>query len=284
MLQSKIRIISAHKIKQGLQLVAFHLEKRLFGMMIAIISVHRRERPGKIGDTFHRAGRAERVFRQDLQDKQDIDLSADRQENRVNPVHPVKRFALCVSAVNYYERRFTMKQWKKAFTLCLVIGLVTALVLPHQVYSQGWSDFTIRSLPDSSFALVEIDKNKVRHFPYRDMGGDIDIDQLIYCVGTFANETWVDPRHKDAARKHLEEHYHRFKFKQLKEEITRPVDINEASLKDLVRLPNIGPVMAVRIYQYRETHGPFQNVEEIKKVEGIGRTIFAGIRYYIRVR
>ena len=79
-------------------------------------------------------------------------------------------------------------------------------------------------------------------------------------------------------------YYYRFKLRQVKEEMTKPVDINKASLKDLVRLPNIGPVMAVRIHKYRETHGLFQSVEGIKKVEGIGPAIFAGIRYYITVR
>ncbi|MBE9551745.1 MAG: helix-hairpin-helix domain-containing protein [Proteobacteria bacterium] len=157
---------------------------------------------------------------------------------------------------------------------------------PHQAYSQEWSDFTLRSLPDTSFALVEIDKdgNKVRHFPYRDMNGSIHVDQLIYCLATFGDETWVDPKHKETARRHLEEHYYRFKLKQLKEEMTEPVNINDAGLKNLVRLPNIGPVTAVRIYEYGQTHGPFDNIEDIKKVEGIGPAIFAGIRYYIRTR
>ncbi len=171
-----------------------------------------------------------------------------------------------------------------AFVVCMVFSLF--LYPHHQAHSQGWSDFTIRSLPDSSFALVEIDKNgkKVRHFPIRDINGHIDIDQLICCLGTFADETWVDPNHKETARRHLEEHYYRFKLKQPKEEMKEPVNINKTSLKELIRLPNIGPVMAVRIYEYRERHGPFHDIEDIKKVEGIGPAIFAGIRYYIRVR
>lgn len=171
-----------------------------------------------------------------------------------------------------------------AFLICMFFSLF--LDPYHQAHSQGWSDFTVRSLPDTSFTLVEIDKNgkKIRHFPYRDINGHIDIDQLIYCLGTFGDETWVDHKHKETARRHLEEHYYRFKLKQLKEEMKEPVNISEASLKELVRLPNIGPVLAVRIYEYRQTHGPFHDIEDIKKVEGIGPAIFAGIRYYIRVR
>ncbi len=66
---------------------------------------------------------------------------------------------------------------------------------------------------------------------------------------------------------------YRFKLRQVKEGMTESVNINKASPKDLVRLPNIGPVMAVRIHKYRETHGLFQSVEDIKKVEGIGPAI-----------
>jgi competence ComEA-like helix-hairpin-helix protein len=119
---------------------------------------------------------------------------------------------------------------------------------------------------------------------YMDMNGTIDIDQLIYCLGTFADETWIEVKKKEIARRNLEEHYYRFKLKQSREGIKEPININAASLKDLVRLPNIGPVTAVKIYRFRTNHGPFECVEDIKKVEGIGLAIFAGIRYYIGVR
>jgi len=184
-----------------------------------------------------------------------------------------------------HSREDTMNmKMLKVFVVCMFFPL--CLCSYNQAHSQGWSDFTIRALPDSSFALVEFDKygNKVRHFPYRDVNGHIDVDQLIYCLGTFGDETWVDLKNKEIAKKHLEEHYHRFKQRQVKEGMTELVNINKASLQEMVRLPNIGPVAAVRIYKYRETREPFHNVEEIKKVEGIGPSIFAGIRYYIKVR
>ena len=156
----------------------------------------------------------------------------------------------------------------------------------YQAHSQGWSGIKIKSLPDSSFSLIEMDQEgkRVRHLPYRDINGTIDIDQLIYGLGTFSNETWVEPEKKEIARKNLEGHYYRFRLKQSKEGIKEPMDINTASLKDLVRLPNIGPVTAVRIYKFRETEGLFSCVEDIEKVEGIGPAIFASIRYYIRVQ
>lgn len=156
---------------------------------------------------------------------------------------------------------------------------------PCKAHTQGWSELIIRTLPDSSFALIEVDKNgkKVKHFPYKDANGAVDINQLIYCLGAFSYEIWIDSKKQEVAMKTLEEHYYKFKLKQTKEGIKDPININHARLKDLVRLPNIGPVTAVKIYQYREIHGLFKKVEDIKKVEGIGPAIFTGIRYYIKV-
>jgi len=167
-----------------------------------------------------------------------------------------------------------------------VAMLVLSWSLPEPVCGQPWSDLTVRSLPDSSFALVEIDKNgrKVRHFPYRDMNGFVDMNQLIYCLGTFSHESWVEPRHQEVARKHLEEHYQRLKHKQVKEEMTGLVNINKADLEELVRLPSIGPVSAVRIHEFRKTHGPFQHIDDVRHVQGIGASTFTGIRHYIVVK
>ena len=171
----------------------------------------------------------------------------------------------------------------KAFIISLFFFVFFS---PHHARSQGWSDIKIRSLPDSSFALIEFDKDgkKMRHLAYRDRNGNIDIDQLIYCLGTFGDETWLNPEEEEIARRNLEEHYLRFRLNQTKEGIKVSININKAPLKDLVGLPNIGPVTAVKIYKFRVIHGPFQGVEDIKKVGGIGPATFAGIRYYIKVQ
>ena len=47
------------------------------------------------------------------------------------------------------------------------------------------------------------------------------------------------------------------------------VDINTATLKELVTLKKIGPKKAARIIEYREKHGCFKNIKELKKVKGI---------------
>lgn len=48
------------------------------------------------------------------------------------------------------------------------------------------------------------------------------------------------------------------------------ININTASEKVLDTLPGIGPVLASRIVEYRQEHGPFQQTTDLSCVEGIG--------------
>ena len=61
------------------------------------------------------------------------------------------------------------------------------------------------------------------------------------------------------------------------------VNINSASEEELTSLKHIGPAMALRIIEYRETHGGFMNIDEIKNVRGIGQAVFEDIKNYIYV-
>ena len=63
----------------------------------------------------------------------------------------------------------------------------------------------------------------------------------------------------------------------------KEIDINTASKEDLIRLPMMGPVITGRINEYREYNGPFQRVENLTWVKGIGEVTLAEIRKYVRV-
>ncbi|HEX9974452.1 MAG TPA: helix-hairpin-helix domain-containing protein [bacterium] len=62
------------------------------------------------------------------------------------------------------------------------------------------------------------------------------------------------------------------------------VDINSATVDELIKLPKIGPVIAERIVAYREHHGPFQNIEELIRVRGIGPKKLSALKPYIQTR
>jgi len=62
-----------------------------------------------------------------------------------------------------------------------------------------------------------------------------------------------------------------------------PININTATVEQLTALPRIGPVMAGRIVEYRESHGPFRRIEDLKRVKGIGDATFERLKDLIVV-
>jgi len=61
------------------------------------------------------------------------------------------------------------------------------------------------------------------------------------------------------------------------------VNINTATLSELDSLPGIGPQKAGEIIAYREEHGPFEKIEEIENVSGIGPATFEKLKDLICV-
>ena len=53
------------------------------------------------------------------------------------------------------------------------------------------------------------------------------------------------------------------------------ININTATKEDLDTLPGIGPATAQKIIDYRQEHGNFSSIEDIKNVKGIGEAKFS---------
>ncbi len=62
------------------------------------------------------------------------------------------------------------------------------------------------------------------------------------------------------------------------------IDINHASENELQRLNGIGPALAKRIVQYRQSHGAFSKPEDLLKVSGIGQAKLKNMRSQIQIR
>ena len=58
-------------------------------------------------------------------------------------------------------------------------------------------------------------------------------------------------------------------------ESSSKVNINTATAEELEKLDGIGPAIAKRIVEYRNTNGKFLSIDEVKNVSGIGEKTFA---------
>lgn len=61
------------------------------------------------------------------------------------------------------------------------------------------------------------------------------------------------------------------------------LDLNTAGVSDLDRLPGVGPVLAQRIVDWRDAHGRFATVDQLREVGGIGERKLAELRGRLRV-
>ena len=56
-----------------------------------------------------------------------------------------------------------------------------------------------------------------------------------------------------------------------------PVDLNTATLAQLMALPGLGRVRAQAILDYRAENGPFTYPEDVIQVPGIGQSVYEGL-------
>ena len=61
------------------------------------------------------------------------------------------------------------------------------------------------------------------------------------------------------------------------------IDINTASQTELETLPGIGPSTATKIINYRKENGKFNNIEDIKNINGIGDSKYEQIKNLIKI-
>lgn len=62
------------------------------------------------------------------------------------------------------------------------------------------------------------------------------------------------------------------------------VNINTATPEQLELLPGIGPAKALAIVEDRKVHGPFERVDDLVRVSGIGEQALQRLRPHVVVR
>jgi competence protein ComEA len=62
-----------------------------------------------------------------------------------------------------------------------------------------------------------------------------------------------------------------------------PVNVNSATEDQLDVLPGVGPTTAAAIVAHREQHGPFQTIDQLGDVRGIGPAKLDALRALVTV-
>lgn len=60
------------------------------------------------------------------------------------------------------------------------------------------------------------------------------------------------------------------------------IDLNAADWAEIEQLPDIGPVLAKRVVAYRDEHGRYNKLDELRNVRGIGPITFGRISPFLR--
>ena len=61
------------------------------------------------------------------------------------------------------------------------------------------------------------------------------------------------------------------------------ININKATVEDLMIIPGIGEKTATRIIEYRHTHGKIRNLKELDSIQGIGPKTLELLEDYIMI-
>lgn len=69
-----------------------------------------------------------------------------------------------------------------------------------------------------------------------------------------------------------------------REEVKWPVDLNKVDYETLLRIPEIGPVLAQRILRFREERGRIEKIEDLIAVKGIGPVLLMRLSSYLVVK
>lgn len=59
------------------------------------------------------------------------------------------------------------------------------------------------------------------------------------------------------------------------------IDLDQADVSEITRLPRIGPALAQRIVAWRSEHGPFGSLARLDSVPGVGAKLLDAIRPFV---
>ena len=93
---------------------------------------------------------------------------------------------------------------------------------------------------------------------------------LFVLAASLAFQSWISPTNDDQNAVRLGD-----------QRLGLQISLNAAQSAELMVLPTIGPRLASRLIQHRDSHGPFQNWDDVLAVHGIGPATIAAIEPWV---
>ncbi|MBX3009210.1 MAG: helix-hairpin-helix domain-containing protein [Melioribacteraceae bacterium] len=125
-----------------------------------------------------------------------------------------------------------------------------------------------------NFSKLEFDYSKEESLFERSMNLEGDADSTFFFV-----EKSIDSKHELLD---FRQHENKQKTGSINK-IDVPININDASIEELVHLPGIGEKTALSIFNYRIKKGKFNKIEELLNIKGIGKAKFDKIKNLITI-
>ena len=160
------------------------------------------------------------------------------------------------------ERRFVVT----AILVSLILWLTDLIVKPGQPYGHDYYR-PLDSLYQQYVNHIRKRDSLIHRYYYT---GAHDSENIASGVPfAIPGDVAISSKKKDAKKSRPDNH---------------SIDINHADSLALIGLPGIGPIIAKKIIDYRNTHGSFPDLKSLKKVKGIGKKKFAGILPYLTLK
>ncbi len=68
-----------------------------------------------------------------------------------------------------------------------------------------------------------------------------------------------------------------------KRHTSQPLDLNTASVQELEMFTDLGDGLARRIVEYRQVHGPFRSVDELRHISGVSGRLAEELKRELKV-
>jgi competence protein ComEA len=175
----------------------------------------------------------------------------------------------------------------------LLAGVLSAGLLVLFINQPTGFSIELRPPPTASMITIHVSGAVAEPGVYTLPPGSI-AQQAVESAGGLSDQANLDlvnlaARLEDGEQVHIPR-LHPTEQSESDDEVAQPtpyndrININSAEAPELEQLPGIGPALAQSIIEYREQHGPFESIDELINVPGIGPAKLSNLRVLIRLQ